>query len=258
LSPASLRSARDAAPAAAAPAPAAPIRVAPAPEPAPRSARHANLSGQVMGTKGLATRRRLITAMIGLLANGPLRDITVKAIAAAAGLSPGTFYLYFRSVPECLLAAAGTVSQSSPAMLDVLEQDWSDESGPDNALNLVLDHLAVWEEHRTLLRLRNLAAEEKDPRFLRQRQLALGPAVRALAALAARQQAKGMLDPAIAPEALSSALFAMLDLVISVIHVHDNKRPSVERSHIEAASYVVAAALGCVEDCVEDRGEDCA
>ncbi|MCK9541282.1 MAG: TetR/AcrR family transcriptional regulator [Novosphingobium sp.] len=211
----------------------------------PASVRHANLSGQVMGTKGLATRKRLIAAMIRLLEAVPLREVTVKAVASAAGLSPATFYLYFRSVRECLHAAAGSVSQSTPAILEILERDWDAESGAANALALVMDHLELWEEHRTLLRVRNLAAEERDPLFMRQRRLAMDASVRAMTDLAERQQAKGDLDGAVSPVALASALFAMLDLVSAVIHVHDGKKPAAERERIAAAAYVLRAGLGC-------------
>ncbi|MET0362256.1 MAG: TetR family transcriptional regulator [Sphingobium sp.] len=206
---------------------------------------HANLSGQVMGTKGLASRRRLIEAMIGLLDQMPLRDVTIKALADAAGVSPATFYLYFRSVRECLYAAAGTISQSTPAILEILEREWAVGSGHENALALVVDHLEIWERHRTLLRVRNLAAEERDPKFRTLRRMALGAAVQSMTGLVERQQGAGRTDPAVSPVALSSAMFAMLDLVASIIHIHDGKRPSVERNHIRAASYILAASLGC-------------
>ena len=209
--------------------------------------RHANLSGQVMGTKGLATRRRLMIAMIELLESVAARDLTVKSIASKAGLSPATFYLYFRSVRECLLAATGSISQSTPAVLGVLDRDWGAGAAGGNALSLVMDHLEVWEQHRTLLRVRNLVAEEKDRQFVAQRRLSMGPAVRALAGLAERHRKGGRLEADVAPMALASALFAMLDLVSSVIHVHDGKQPSVELDHIKAAAYVIAASLGSAE-----------
>jgi AcrR family transcriptional regulator len=207
--------------------------------------RHANLSGQAMGTKGFATRRRLINALIELLGEVPLRELTVKSIAKAAGMSPATFYLYFRSVRECLHAATGAVSQSTPAILEVLARDWDKETGPRNAWDLAMDHLELWDAHRTLLRVRNLAAEEQDSDFVRQRVLAMGPAVRALAELAQRQQRGARLDPDIAPIALAGALFAMLDLMSAVFPVHARHASSVERAHIEAAAYVLSASLGC-------------
>lgn len=214
-------------------------------QPGRTRARHANLSGQAMGTKGLATRRRLIAALIELLGEVPLRELTVKSIATAAGMSPATFYLYFRSVRECLHAAAGAVSQSTPAILEVLGREWDTVAGPRNAWELAMDHLELWEEHRTLLRVRNLVAEEQVPEFVRQRRLAMGPAVQAMAELAQRQQQAGRLDPAISPAALSGALFAMLDLMSAVFPVHAMKPSSVERGHIQAAAYVLSASLGC-------------
>ncbi|MDP3676324.1 MAG: TetR family transcriptional regulator [Novosphingobium sp.] len=207
--------------------------------------RHANLSGQAMGTKGLATRRRLIAAMVVLLERTPLRDLTVKAIASEAGMSPATFYIYFRSVRECLYAATRTISQSTPAILEVLERDWSAESGIQNSWEFVMDHLELWEQHRSLLRARNLAAEEGDPDFLLQRRLSMEASGKALARQAELQQRDGRLDPALSPMALSGALFAMLDLVSAVFHVHEHKRPAAERGQVDAAAFVVAAALGC-------------
>jgi AcrR family transcriptional regulator len=198
-----------------------------------------------MGTKGLATRRRLIAAMIVLLERTPLRDLTVKAIASEAGMSPATFYIYFRSVRECLSAATRTISQSTPAILEVLERDWSAETGIQNSCEFVMDHLELWEQHRSLLRARNLAAEEGDPDFLLQRRLSMEASGKALARQIQLQQRSGRLDPALSPLALSGALIAMLDLVSAVFHVREHKRPAVERGQVQAAAFVVAAALGC-------------
>jgi AcrR family transcriptional regulator len=207
--------------------------------------RHANLSGQTMGTKGLATRRRLIEAMVNLLGRTPLRDLTVKAISTEAGMSPATFYLYFRSVRECFHAATGAISQSTPAILELLGREWDERTGAQNAWELVMDHLELWEQHRTLLRVRNLAAEEGDPSFTLQRRLAMGGAVAALAKQVEQQQAAGRLDPATSPIALSGALFAMLELMSSVFHLHQGKRASVERNHVQAAAFILAASVGC-------------
>jgi AcrR family transcriptional regulator len=207
--------------------------------------RHANLSGQAMGTKGLATRRRLIAAMIVLLERTPLRDLTVKAIASEAGMSPATFYIYFRSVRECLYAATRTISQSTPAILEVLGRDWNAASSIQNSWEFVMDHLELWEQHRSLLRARDLAAEEGDPDFLLQRRLSLETCGMTLARQAERQQQAGRLDPALSPLALSAALISMLDLVSALFPVTESKRATVERNQVHAAAFVVAAALGC-------------
>ena len=73
-----------------------------------------NHYGQKIGSKGERTRRALIDKTVDLLESHGLRDVSVADVARAAKTSPATFYVYFRGVPEVVLAALEAASQTSP------------------------------------------------------------------------------------------------------------------------------------------------
>lgn len=79
-----------------------------------------------MNTKGeanrsvRATRRRLCDALVALLVQKPVRDITVRELTRLAKVSRGTFYFHYRDIYQ---------------LLDQLEQEQVDQ------LNLFMDAL---------------------------------------------------------------------------------------------------------------------
>ena len=77
-----------------------------------------------------ATRRRLCDALVSLLVQKPVRDITVRELTRLTRVSRGTFYFHYRDIYE---------------LLDRLEQEQVDQ------LNLFMDapvsytHLDVYK-----------------------------------------------------------------------------------------------------------------
>nr|WP_260582911.1 TetR/AcrR family transcriptional regulator [Sphingopyxis sp. PET50] len=69
--------------------------------------------GRKLGAKGQRTRQQLIEATVALLETHGLRDVSVVDVARAAQTSPATFYVYFKGVPEAVLAALEHASQTS-------------------------------------------------------------------------------------------------------------------------------------------------
>lgn len=49
-----------------------------------------------------ATRRRLCDALVSLLVQKPVRDITVRELTRLARVSRGTFYFHYRDIYELL------------------------------------------------------------------------------------------------------------------------------------------------------------
>lgn len=170
-----------------------------------------NLSGQAMGPKGLKTRTKLINVTVELLAKTSLRELKVVEIAQAAEMSSATFYLYFDSVIEVVLAAVDETSMSTPELITLLEQDWDPTGADDAALRFVRLYVAYWDDHRVLLRARNLAAEEGDARFVAARENSVRPLSTALAMRVAQGQARGRVPASVAPYALSSTIVMMLE-----------------------------------------------
>ena len=59
-----------------------------------------NKVGQVMRSKGLETRRRIIDQTVGLLGETPGGKVSAADVARAAGLTPPALYLYFEGLPR--------------------------------------------------------------------------------------------------------------------------------------------------------------
>ena len=164
------------------------------------------LDGRALGKRGAATRRRLLDATGELLESKGLRDLRVVDIAREVGTSPATFYQYFRDVEEAVLALAEAVGEQTAPLVELLDQRWSGEAGLDRARKLVDGFLLYWDDHRAILRTRNLAAQEGDQRFREVRNLSLQPITEGLS----RKVAENAVD-GIAPYAAAAALVAMME-----------------------------------------------
>ncbi|MDQ1532383.1 MAG: hypothetical protein QOF28_144, partial [Actinomycetota bacterium] len=160
--------------------PAAVAQEAPGLEPV--AAEPVALSGRALGTRGTRTRRRLLDATARLLETHGIRDLRVVDIARSVETSPATFYQYFRDVEDAVLALAGEVGESTAPLVAILAGSWDVDGGLDSARALVEGFVDFWDVNRAVLRTRNLAAQEGDPRFRDVRNRALEPFTEAFAA----------------------------------------------------------------------------
>ena len=133
------------------------------------------LDGRALGKRGAETRRRLLDATATRLESSGLRDLRVVDIAREVGTSPATFYQYFRDVEEAVLALAEAVGEQTAPLVEVLDERWEGDAGLEHARRLVDGFLRYWDDHRAILRTRNLAAQEGDQRFRDVRNQALQP-----------------------------------------------------------------------------------
>ncbi len=184
----------------------------PAP-PAPREAAgvQINMHGQSIGAKGARTRERLVEATRGLLQAESLLDLSVAKIARTAGTSTSTFYLYFQDAPEAVLAAVTEVSQTTPELLALWAGDWGEGAAEERAHQFIEEYNARWQEHRALFRVRNLAADEADQRFVEARSDAIRPLFQAMTQRIAGFQAEGRLPAGLHPGAAAGACLSMID-----------------------------------------------
>jgi AcrR family transcriptional regulator len=167
------------------------------------------LDGRALGRRGLRTRARLLGATARLLETGGLRDLRVVDIARVVGTSPATFYQYFRDVEDAVLALAGEAAEDLGAVSRLLAEPWTERS----ARRIVEAFVASWDEHRAVLRVRNLAAQEGDQRFRAVRNASLRPITEALAARVAESQRAGRVGADVSPIAAASAMVAMTERV---------------------------------------------
>ena len=142
-----------------------------------------------------------------LLETLPYRDVKVVDIAREAGTSPATFYQYFADVEEAVLAIADEMASAVGPLLASLvsSSSWTDADGWAAALRVADGFIAVWDAHRSVLRLIDLATDEGDARFREIRTRLLGAPAEAFVAVARRRGADGS-----APFADAGVLVSML------------------------------------------------
>lgn len=178
----------------------------------PAAERKNNL-GQMMGAKGSHTRRRLLDAVGTLLRDVPLRDLRVPQVARLARTSSATFYVYFRDVPEAVLALVKEVSTGLPAALEPIAalppEAWSYES----ARSFVQRFVGFWAPNLALFRVRNLVSDEGDPRF---RQVRVETVASTMDQLSRRIGAAGAIPPNLHPTSVAGALLAMIERVSGI------------------------------------------
>lgn len=203
-----------------------------------------NQNGQRLGTKGRRTRQRLIDVTIALLETHGLRDLTVAEVARTADTSPATFYVYFEGVPEVVLAALETAEQSEPSLLCLLDLDWCGEDGLSIARQFVRAYCDVWHKHRTVFRVRNLAAEEGDQRFIMARHLAAQPILAALVEPILRAQAAGRVSKDLHPLSTAGAIMTLLERLAAVGPSTRNEKGLTFGSLIDSSAHMIAHVLG--------------
>ena len=164
------------------------------------------LDGRALGRRGAQTRQRLLDATTRLLEDNGLRELRVVDIARAVDLAPATFYQYFRDVEEAVLALSIAVGEETGSLSALVARSWSGPEGLAVVRQLVDDFISNWDDHRAVLRTRNLAAQEGDQRFRDVRNEALRPFTEGIAVKVAERD-----EPGVAPYAAAAAMVAMLE-----------------------------------------------
>jgi AcrR family transcriptional regulator len=168
--------------------------------------------GRVPGRRGRATRQRLLEQTAEMLTSTSYRELKVVDIARAAGTSPATFYQYFPDVEAAILVIAEEMALVGAARLSglVREHPWKGRAAWPTSLGLVEGFMAFWEEHRSLIRVVDLATEEGDPRFRRVRVGLLNELTNALAEVVDGFRKGGRQPADLDPMATAGVLVSML------------------------------------------------
>ena len=170
-----------------------------------------DLSGRELGPRAKETRRKLLDATARRLSELSLRDLRVVDIARSVGTSPATFYQYFRDVEDAVLFLAKQASAEMPGIVTLLEGDWEGSHGLDLARATVDAFIRHWDAHQAVLRVRNLASDEGDARFLDVRRQAMSPILAGLAKNIERFQKQGALHSDLNPHAAAAAMASILE-----------------------------------------------
>ena len=122
--------------------------------------------GRVPGRRGRATRDKLLSCTADILEKTSYRDLKVIDIARCAGTSPATFYQYFNDVEAAVLELAGKLQEEGASLVELIrDSSWKGARGYDTALSLTDAFLDLWDRHRAILRVVDLATAEGDLHF---------------------------------------------------------------------------------------------
>jgi AcrR family transcriptional regulator len=203
-----------------------------------------NHLGQRIGSKGERTRQLLIETTVALLETHGLRDVQVVDVARAAKTSPATFYVYFRGVPEVVLAALESASQTSPELEALAGQDWLADDAAAQAKAFVDAYTELWNRNRTIFCVRNLAAEEGDERFYQARMAAAAPMLDALAGRVALAQVAGRIPSDLSARACAGTLLMLLERLAAIGPIA-RRTDGIDYPTLKAATaHAVGAMLG--------------
>jgi AcrR family transcriptional regulator len=181
------------------------------------------IDGRRLGQRAQATRRRLLDATAELLDTEGFLDLKVVDVARKVGTSPATFYQYFANVEEAVLALAEEVGEEVLSLVPLLEQPWRGPKALDLARALVDGFISQWDANRAVLRTRDLAAQEGDPRFRQIRIESLSNITDRLAERIAENQAAGRIDGGITPYAAAGALVAMMGRMAAYLYEFEGR-----------------------------------
>jgi AcrR family transcriptional regulator len=124
------------------------------------------VDGRTPGARGRATRDRLLRCTAQLLEKEGYRDLKVIDVARCADTSPATFYQYFGDVEAALVVLAQDLTDEAAGIVTLIrDSSWRGASGSATALAVTDGFLDLWERHRAILRVVDLATAEGDLRF---------------------------------------------------------------------------------------------
>jgi AcrR family transcriptional regulator len=121
------------------------------------------VDGRTPGRRGRATRDKLLQCTAELLDKSSYRDVTVIEIARCAGCSPATFYQYFADVEAAVLVLAEEMAANGKSLTSLIRTtDWKSKNAATDVVDAFME---LWERHRAILRVVDLATAEGDLRF---------------------------------------------------------------------------------------------
>jgi len=172
-----------------------------------------NQLGQRLGRKGLATRERVVSAMLHLLNDPDGPPLTLTAVAREASIGLPNLYLYFPGLTDLLLAALQKVMESQdPDFVEIIRQRWPDSELEESCRTFVRAHFDFWKRHARLLHLRDALADANDQRILDYRYFLAKPVMDDLTAQ--MDAPDGRRDP-MAPET-ATMLFTGLERIATI------------------------------------------
>jgi AcrR family transcriptional regulator len=188
--------------------------------------------------KSQLTHDKLCNATVELLSRKALRSIKVAEIAQAVGVAPATFYIYFADVEEVVLAAIARIEPDVPDFPAIIEA-LTLETLEEGLRAFVAAYLAFWDEHFSLLRTRNLSADEGEPRFRAARARMLGPTLDALARKLADFRQAEVEAAGVRPRAAAAVIMGQMERLAAIVRFARADQQMSRQSLVDASVFII-------------------
>jgi AcrR family transcriptional regulator len=211
-----------------------------------RKVKKQNKIGQTMGNKGLDTHRRIIDQTMMLLRSTPYNELSAADVARASDLTPPALYLYFKGIPEIVLARLEEIKGLHHRYLDILEQPWEGEDALPMAKAFMMAYVNYWTEFGVPLRYRNFMSEQDDERFRRARADMSFVVANNFAKRLEKAQAQGLLPKSIDGLSGAGAIMALVEHVASTSDSHIGTwkgRLLQQEDMVNVAAYMIVGLL---------------
>lgn len=192
--------------------------------------------------KSVLTRERLCRATERLLDQKPLRAVKVSDITNIASMSPATFYIYFADVEGAVLAILDDLKTGMPDFGSIIAATTMETLDAD-VRSLIKAYLAFWDQHYAVLRIRNLAADEGEPRFRAARAEMLGPLLHALEATVEKFRGKSVGAGGVPAVAVATILAGTLERLAAIVRLRPPGRDLARGRLIDGAVLIVSEIL---------------
>ena len=170
--------------------------------------------GRVLGTRAESTRTKLLDATAKLLTEQGVLELKIVDITREVGSSPATFYQYFVDVDAALLALAEQATHDETPLVSHLSSGWEGDDGMERAGEFVDAYTRFWDDHSAVLRVRNLKAEEGDPKFREVRSKAHLLVIDAMMKMVVQAQQAGRLPDTIHPFVTATSMIAIVERLL--------------------------------------------
>lgn len=192
--------------------------------------------------KSQVTRKKLCSATARLLDKKPLRLIKVSDITQIAAVAPSTFYIYFADVEEAVLAAISEIQADQPE-LDIIIAALTPETLEQGIKNFVKAYIAFWDDHFAILRTRNLAADEGEPRFREARAKMIAPTLQALEHKIVEFQGDELAEAKVAPGAVAALILGQMERLAAIIRISPAASYLTRRKLIDASVFMICGIV---------------
>lgn len=190
------------------------------------------LAFRSVGTKRLRrspdeARAEILAAAEAALQSHDLGMLTVELLMERTGMTRSSFYHYFKSLDEIVMALFDRIEAEVSGAVD----DWLEGTDVENPRAATVDHLTrmyeVWREHANLMRAMEQAADRSGEAYEQWRGRVVDGYIEKTTAFIRRQVELGRSD-ATDPEALADALILM-NVAVASDHITRDAPFSPER-----------------------------